>query len=675
MSLHQSGDNTAERRPPYQRQTTLERRQQNISAFRLSDSLTVAQSDDGDFEYCVALHDGTWTVNSEIKPLGTARSVRGSSDDSSRTGSGVSTPLSMADASEALVTAFIDYLSIYRETHLSKPTGAGITAHLNHLSPHLAVRLWQELDVVPFIFPIDSNEKDNQTSMPLDQQAEYMSRKTAKRFNVKGELPVRMGHRREVLVDLDGCVKITERDSYNNTAKSETTGAATMHYADSLKKKKTKICFFNRYVPYGKNEVFRITKDNHNILQGVASEGERLNPEKVAILDSWVLEEAEKCHWAEFGGPLSAREKGGADVIVVDDPQMPSLVKIAKEKDPSRPVIFRSHIQVRADLADQEGTATSEVWNWIWNHVKDCDVFVSHPVRAFVPKNVTPEKVGYLPATTDWLDGLNKHMHNWDEQYYIHEFRVQCFAAGACQLMLPDRPYIVQIARFDPAKGIPDVLASYARLRKTYMKETPLSNIPQLVIAGHGAVDDPDATRIHKETKAAIAADYKEFKEDIVVLRIGPSDQILNTLMSCAHVALQLSTREGFEVKVSEALHKGTPIIATRAGGIPLQVEHGKSGFLVKPGDHDAVAKHLYDLFTDFELHSTMSEYASRHVSDEVGTVGNALAWLYLADELAKGEHVVPNGQWINDMAREKAGIPYQKGEDRLVRDVDMTGN
>ena len=279
MSLHESGDDTAERR-----QTTLERRHQNISAFRSSDSLSrlkeqqgtldaalevsnlpslplpnakmdwqplyaglaVAQSDDGDFEYCVALHDGTWTVNSETKPLDTARSICGSSDGSSRTGSGVSTPLSMMDASEALVTAFIDYLSIYRTTHLSKPTGAGITAHLHNLSPHLAVRLWQELDVVPFIFPIDSNKKDDQKSLPLDQQAEYMARKTAKRFNVRGELPVRMGHRREVLVDLDGCVKITELDSYNNTAKAETTGAATMHYADSLKKKKTKIAFFNR---------------------------------------------------------------------------------------------------------------------------------------------------------------------------------------------------------------------------------------------------------------------------------------------------------------------------------------------------------------------------------------------------------------------------------------------
>jgi hypothetical protein len=66
--------------------------------------------------------------------------------------------------------------------------------------------------------------------------------------------------------------------------------------------------------------------------------------------------------------------------------------------------------------------------------VKDCDVFISHPVRAFVPKNVTSEKVGYLPATTDWLDGLNKHMAPWDEQYYLHEFKTQCYSAGMRQL-------------------------------------------------------------------------------------------------------------------------------------------------------------------------------------------------------------------------------------------------
>ncbi|KAI4935710.1 uncharacterized protein J4E92_003001 [Alternaria infectoria] len=688
MSLH--GDEIAEQRPTYGRLPTAERRQISIRAFKSSDSLYKLKEQKGTLEAAV-----------ESKSLGLSGDAGegNSSNESSRFGSGVSTPMSVGDVSEALSKAFIGFLNDYREENLSKPMGATLTTQLATLSPHLAVRLWTELDIIPFIFPADAKDKE-EPSIPLDQEAEHMARKTVKQFNVKGELPVQMGHRRQVLVDLDNHVHIAERESYDSTVRMDTTGAATMHYANSLKKRRTKIAFFNStaqgggvalmrhalmrylallgvdckwYVPYGKTDIFRITKDNHNILQGVATAGERLTEEKMADLDDWVIEEADKCRWVEHGGPLSSREKGGADVIIVDDPQMPSLVKIAKERDSSRPVIFRSHIQVRADLADKQDTATSEVWNWIWNHVKDCDVFVSHPVRAFVPEVVTPEKVGYLPATTDWLDGLNKHMHPWDEQYYIHELKVQCFSAGMRQLAHPDRKYIVQIARFDPAKGIPDVLASYALLRKAYMKDTPLVDIPQLVIAGHGAVDDPDATRIFKETETALNGEFNEFKDDVIIMRIGPSDQMLNALMSCAHVALQLSTREGFEVKVSEALHKGTPIIATLAGGIPLQVQDGKSGFLVKPGDHDAVAKHLFDLFTDSELHSTMSEYASKHVSDEVSTVGNALAWLYLADELSKGEHVAPDGRWINDMAREKAGIPYQKDEDILVRNVSLT--
>jgi glycosyltransferase involved in cell wall biosynthesis len=91
--------------------------------------------------------------------------------------------------------------------------------------------------------------------------------------------------------------------------------------------------------------------------------------------------------------------------------------------------------------------------------------------------------------------------------------------------------------------------------------------------------------------------------------------------MSNAKVVLQLSSREGFEVKVSEAIHKGKPIIATKAGGIPLQVQHGKNGFLVDVGDSSAVAKHLYDLWTDDVLYNRMSAFAKGSVSDEVGTL------------------------------------------------------
>lgn len=399
----------------------------------------------------------------------------------------------------------------------------------------------------------------------------------------------------------------------------------------------------------------------------MADPEERLTAKQIAILDEWCRMNADR-FWTPTGGPLAARSKGGADVIVVDDPQMPSLVHIAKQEDPERPVIFRSHIQVRADLADRSDTPTAEVWKWVWDHVKDANAFISHPVREFVPRSVDFKKVGYMPATTDWLDGLNKDMGEWDLQYYIHEFNTECYKNRLTPLDWPKREYIVQIARFDPSKGIPHVLASYAKFRREYMQQVKPEEIPQLVIAGHGAIDDPDASIILDQTFEAIQAEYSEFRSDIVVMRLGPIDQILNALMSNARVALQLSSREGFEVKVSEAIHKGIPIIATKAGGIPLQVEHDKSGFLVDVDDADAVAKYLHLLFTDNERYDEMSDYAAKHVSDEVSTVGNALSWLYLADTLAKGEKIEPNCMWINDMAREAAGVPYAEGESRLPR-------
>lgn len=97
-------------------------------------------------------------------------------------------------------------------------------------------------------------------------------------------------------------------------------------------------------------------------------------------------------------------------------------------------------------------------------------------------------------------------------------------------------------------------------------------------------------------------------------------------------------------------------------------MEHEKSGFLVERGDHEAVAQYLYSLVTDYDLYETMSEYARSHVSDEVHTVGNALSWLYLASSMAGGKSLKPNERWINDLARETAGEPYDDDEPRLPR-------
>lgn len=202
-----------------------------------------------------------------------------------------------------------------------------------------------------------------------------------------------------------------------------------------------------------------------------------------------------------------------------------------------------------------------------------------------------------------------------------------------------------------------------------------IEDTPQLVLCGNQSVDDPDSSIVYDQTLDQIMSFCPELMKDISVMRLDPNDQLLNTLISKAHVVLQLSTSEGFEVKVSEALHAGRPVVATKAGGIPLQVKDSINGFLVEPRDWRAVAHHLMNLFTNDDLYERMSYAARTGVSDEVGTVSNALCWFYLASKWTDlgvekyGKAALqPNERWVYDMAREEANCPYSAYEKRLPR-------
>jgi len=107
------------------------------------------------------------------------------------------------------------------------------------------------------------------------------------------------------------------------------------------------------------------------------------------------------------------------------------------------------------------------------------------------------------------------------------EFRNLCVKEKMNELNWPQRDYVVQIARFDPAKGIPNVIDSYSRFRKMLKASGKAEEeMPQLLICGHGAVDDPDASIIYDQVMNLInSSDYKEYSKDIVVMRLPPSDQ------------------------------------------------------------------------------------------------------------------------------------------------------
>jgi glycosyltransferase involved in cell wall biosynthesis len=87
------------------------------------------------------------------------------------------------------------------------------------------------------------------------------------------------------------------------------------------------------------------------------------------------------------------------------------------------------------------------------------------------------------------------------------------------------------------------------------------------------------------------------------------------------------SANEGTPVSAIEALAGGRPVVATQVGGVPDVVRDGVDGFLVEPGDVDAMAERLARLAADPDLRRRMGEagaesmrerYAVRRLLDDV---------------------------------------------------------
>ena len=72
----------------------------------------------------------------------------------------------------------------------------------------------------------------------------------------------------------------------------------------------------NASVPKPRPGVFRITKNVHNILQGVSHPDQRISKEEKDSIIDWISENANR-YWFSEGGPLRPPEEGGADVVMV----------------------------------------------------------------------------------------------------------------------------------------------------------------------------------------------------------------------------------------------------------------------------------------------------------------------------------------------------------------------
>ncbi|RIB23632.1 Glycosyltransferase Family 4 protein [Gigaspora rosea] len=630
-------------------------------------------------EYSICTNDGNYSMDFEVSSIDV-------SDITKREGH------KDVEYIERITTVIFEKIRNYALTQNCKIHAIGLGARINSTgllngrkakallfeAPGLASRLWLEYDILPFIIGTRGKGIDERANSAIRKAVIWLSPQ------FPGSIPrVSVGFRHEVEVDLNGKIKLVDLSHYENTVCPKTWSILSK-IVGQLKSKRVKASFFNAtpqgggvalmrhalirlcrllkldihwFVAKPKPEIFDITKRKfHNILQGVGPSDTRLTQDDKNAFLTWSENNVER-FWGDEDGPIKT-----SDVVIIDDPQVCGIIPHIKRLNPTCKIIYRSHIEICADLIRNDPNGPqAEVWDFLWGFISQADLFVSHPIANFVPDNIPREKVVLLPASTDPLDGLNKELSQTDLNYYKMVYNR--LSIDQCGVVIDfNRPYVIQIARFDPSKGIPLVIESFKIFRDKLKKEGwPSEKLPSLIICGASSIDDPDGIPIHEQTCELLShSEYAGIADDVSVVRLPACDQIFNTMLSCARVVLQLSTREGFEVKVTEALAKGIPVVAFKAGGIPLQINHEKTGFLANIGDTAQVANYLFALFTNDELYNNMSFSARSNLNEEYFTVFQTLNWLYLIDTFASikkkslknnnDDVLVGNYKWVKEL-------------------------
>jgi L-malate glycosyltransferase len=148
---------------------------------------------------------------------------------------------------------------------------------------------------------------------------------------------------------------------------------------------------------------------------------------------------------------------------------------------------------------------------------------------------------------------------------------------------------LVHLSNFRPVKRLTDVIEIFDRVHRQMPS--------RLLLIGDG----PD------RSVAEWLAVQKGIHDDVLFL--GKQDQIQDKV-AIADIMLMPSELESFGLAALEAMACEVVPIATRAGGVPEVIEHGKSGYLADVGDVETMAKHAIELLSDEQKLREMSKQA-----------------------------------------------------------------
>ncbi len=308
---------------------------------------------------------------------------------------------------------------------------------------------------------------------------------------------------------------------------------------------------------HGSPDFFTVTKKFHNALQG-----DKIN-----------LTENKKKVYLQTNENFSTYCHLNHNFIIVHDPQPLPLIKFYKKK---QPWIWRCHI----DLTNPNRA----LWEFLKKFLLRYDIIILSSEK-YKRKDLPVEQRIIYPAI-DPLSPKNMELSEKTIRNYLKKFNIPT-----------DKPIITQISRFDKWKDPEGVLEVYKMVKEEVNA--------RLVLCGSMAPDDPEGwavlERVRRKAKKLVE------KGDVILIN-SENSILVNVLQRVSSAVIQKSLREGFALVVTEAIWKGTPVVASNVGGIPLQIKDGENGFLVEPTDLKGFAERLIYLLKNPKLAREMGK-------------------------------------------------------------------
>lgn len=153
------------------------------------------------------------------------------------------------------------------------------------------------------------------------------------------------------------------------------------------------------------------------------------------------------------------------------------------------------------------------------------------------------------------------------------------------QLAPADHKVVTHVSNFREVKRVKDVVRVFARIQRA-MPAT-------LVMIGDG----PERVDAENEARELGVFPYVRF--------LGRLDSVAS-LLQASDLFILPSQTESFGLAALEAMACGSPVIATRAGGLPEVIDDGINGILEPVGSVEAMGRRGVELLRDPQRHEAM---------------------------------------------------------------------